>query len=726
MKKSEIETIAGDAAGHEHGEHEHHGHEHHEHGHHHHCACGCDDDDDDDDCCEEHEHHEHGHHHHCACGCDGDADDDDEEFSVPKLVVAAVLFVLALLCEHLPCFRADAALFAGYQGAYTVFRAFTLLLYCASYVLCGLGVLKESVWNLFHGKFFGEEFLMSVATIGAICMGEYSEAVAVMLLFQLGEFLEGKAVARSRRSITELVDVRPDSANVKRGDSVQLVRAEELACGDVVVVRPGERVPADGTICSGSSLLDTSALTGESVPRELGEGDAVLAGFVNTSRPLEITVTREYHDSAVSRVLVMVEQSQERKAKLQRFIRRFAKVYTPVVCFIALAVAFVPPLLAMLAGSPARGLFRTWIYRALELLVVSCPCALVISVPLSFYAGIGLASRNGILVKGANFIELLARAKTAVFDKTGTLTKGVFEVTGIHLSPGSLLSAQELLALAAHAERFSTHPVSRSLRAAHSCSECDSVQAADVQEISGMGVKCIVKGKTVLVGNERLMRQFGVSGMGPCAEDDSGTLVHTAVDGVYMGHIVISDVVKDDVRPALERLRAYGVRKLVMLTGDSESAARAVAGSIGIDDVYAQLLPDDKVAKVEELMAARAGKKETLLFVGDGINDAPVLSRADVGIAMGAMGSDAAIEAADVVLMDDQPAKIAVALAVGKRTMRTVLQNVIGALVVKTAIMVLCACGLADMWLAVFGDVGVTMLAVLNAMRLLRVKNPGR
>ena len=764
MKKHVIEQSAGGgsaAAVHDrHESHEHHGHECHRH-----CACGCDDDDDDDDdCCDghghddaeheahDHEHHgheghgheghgheSHGHesHHHCACGCDDDDDDDcceghshdaaeheahdddDEEdgHGLAKLIIAAVLFLAALLIEKLVTFDMDPD-----HSRYLLVHSACLLLYFAAYMLTGFGLLKEAAWNLFHGKFFGEEFLMSVATVGAVCMGEYAEAVAVMLLFQLGEYFEGKAVARSRRSITELVDVRPDSANVRRGGKVLTVRAEELVCGDVVLVRPGERVPADGTVLSGSSLVDTGALTGESVPREVAAGDTVLAGFVNTARPLEITVSREYHDSAVSRVLVLVEQSQSRKAKLQRFIRRFAKVYTPVVCGAALLLALVPPLIVLLSGAPMQGVFRTWLYRALELLVVSCPCALVISVPLSFYAGIGLASRNGILVKGSNFIELLSRARTAVFDKTGTLTKGVFEVTGVHLSPGSVLSEEELLALATHAEYFSTHPISRSLRSAHSCPECGKVQAADVQELSGLGIKCMVDGKTVLVGNERLMHQFNVSGMVPCTGDDSGTLVHEAVDGVYMGHIVISDVVKEASRPALENLRKTGVRKLVMLTGDGENAAAAVAGSLGIDELYSQLLPADKVTKVEELMAGRSGSKETLLFVGDGINDAPVLSRADVGIAMGAMGSDAAIEAADVVLMDDNPGKVAVAVSVAKRTMRTVVQNVAGALTVKTAIMVLCACGFGNMWLAVFGDVGVTMLAVLNAMRLLHVK----
>lgn len=712
-------------------EHEHHEHEHEHKQHEESCHCHdeeCDEDDDDDEdegCgCHHHEHHhhhgesehEHGHHHH-HCACEGGDDDDEEEegSSLPKIIISAVLFVIGMLIEKLPFFAPEGPFVNGSSTMELIVKAVGLACFAAAYLICGLGVLKEAIENLIHGEFFGEEFLMSVATVGALCMGEYSEAVAVMVLFQLGEFLEGFAVGKSRKSIKSLMDIRPDKANVKRDGQTMEVMAEDVKVGDIIVVRPGERIPLDGKIISGKSLVDTSALTGESVPREVAEGDEALSGFVNTSGILEIEVTKEFGESTVSRVLEMVQNAQSKKAKAQKFITRFAKVYTPIVCILAVAVAVVPSTIIG-GGWPT---LKIWIYRALELLVVSCPCALVISVPLSFFAGLGLASKHGILIKGSNYIEKLSKANTVAFDKTGTLTKGVFEVTGIHVAKEAGLSEEQLVALAAHAEYYSNHPISKSLKNAHSCEKCAELKGDELEEISGHGVKCVLEGKTVLAGNMRLMEKENVSGLESCQKDDAGTLVHVAVDGKYMGHIVISDVVKDDAAEAISKLHKCGVKKTVMLTGDNEIAAQSTGKALGLDLWFAGLLPQDKVSKIEELLEANEGKNGTVAFVGDGINDAPVLSRSDVGIAMGAMGSDAAIEAADVVIMDDMPSRVADAVKVAKKTMRNVWQNVWFALFVKVAIMVLCTLGVANMWVAVFGDVGVTVLAVLNSMRLM-------
>lgn len=727
------------------------GHDDHEHEHleHEHDECNCEHDEHSKHKHESHEHHEHkkehDHHHHddddddcgCGCGCGHGhshghgEDDEEEEHSLKKLIIAALLFVLAILfektrlCEYVPGYRNGQFGIGLLNHGDMACRGIYLALFFASYILVGLGVLREAVENLLHGKVFGEEFLMALATVGALVMGEYSEAVAVMLLFQLGEFLEDLAVDKSKRSITDLMDIRPDKAFVIRDGDVVGVMAQDVKIGDIIVVKPGERVPLDGKICKGTSLVDTSALTGESVPREVVVGDEVLGGVVNTSGILEIEVTKEFGESTVSRVLEMVENAQNKKAKAAKFITRFAKIYTPIVCIIAVMVAIIPSVIIIGygAGYEAYGsvsaVWHTWVYRALELLVVSCPCALVISVPLSFFAGLGLASKKGILIKGSNYIEALSKTNTVAFDKTGTLTKGVFVVTGVHVADEKKVSSEELVAYATHAEYYSNHPISRSLKNAHSCDKCESLKGDQMEEISGHGVKCTVEGKVILAGNMRLMEREGVQGFVPCSESDAGTIVHVAVDGWYAGHIVISDVEKDDAVDAIKKLHAAGVKKAVMLTGDGESAALAAANKIGMDEVFHSLLPQDKVSKIEVLLKENEGTKNTVAFVGDGINDAPVLSRSDVGIAMGGMGSDAAIEAADVVIMDDMPTKVSEAVKVSKKTMLNVKENVIFALGVKTLIMVLCACGIANMWIAVFGDVGVTMIAVLNAMRLL-------
>ncbi len=667
-----------------------HEHEEHEHSHHHDCH-------DEDGCC-------CGHHHGGAHGEEGE--EDEEEHNLPKLIFAIVLFVLAIVLQRLPAFDWLPEVFV---------RGGVLALFFAAYMLSGFGVLREAVENIRHGKVFGEAFLMSVATVGAIFIGEYAEAVTVMILYNIGELLEDKALDHSRHSIMQLMDIRPDMANVKRDGGFESVRAESVRVGECLIVRPGERIPLDGTVVSGSSFVDTSAFTGESVPREVRENDAVFSGFVNTSGTLEIQVTKDFAASSVSRVLEMVEKAQDKKARTERFISRFARIYTPWVCLVAVVVALLPPLIQ----GGGRAVWYVWLYRALEVLVVSCPCALVISVPLSFFAGIGLASRKGVLVKGASYIEMLSEVHTAVFDKTGTLTKGVFEVTDVHLAEGCVLDAEELLALATHAECYSTHPISRSLKKAHRCPRCGTITVEEAKEISGYGIHCIIDGKRILAGNERLLKQEGVTGFVPCDKDAAATVVHVAVDGVYMGHIVISDRVKNDAASAIASLRDAGVNQTVMLTGDSEEVAAATAKSLGIDRVYAGLLPQHKVEKIEELLAENVGTRKRVAFVGDGINDAPVLSRSDVGIAMGAMGSDAAIEAADVVVMDDMPSKVAVAVKVAKKTMLNVKENVVFALGLKTLIMVLCITGISNMWLAVFGDVGVTVLAVVNAMRLL-------
>lgn len=664
-------------------------------------------------CCHE---HEHGHDHDHGC-CHG-----EEEGGLKKIIIAAVLFAAALLLEHLPFFKNLAEAGAGRTifGQSLIFgqpfdcgqaiNALKLLLFAAAYLLCAKEVLINAVQNIFRGEIFDEQFLMAAASIAAIAIGEYPEAVGVMLFYQVGEWFEDYAVDKSRDSIQSLVGLRPDKAFVLRGGQVQQVAPEEVQVGETIQVKPGERVPLDGIVVEGNSFVDTSALTGESVPREIFEGAQVMAGFVNQNGLVAIKVTKAAADSSVSRILELVENASEKKAKAQKFISRFAKVYTPLVCVAAALVAVVPPIFASAQWS-------TWIYRAIMFLVVSCPCALVISVPLSFYGGIGLASSKGILIKGSNYIELLSRAKIAAFDKTGTLTQGVFVVNEIHPSPEAKISQEELVAIAAHAEKYSEHPISKSLKIAHHCSKCESLELNNVHEIRGQGISVELEGQKVLAGNLKLMEAFKVQKIIPCPKDDAGTVVHVAVDGIYQGHIVISDKIKEASRAALASLKKAGIQKTVMLTGDSQLAADASAKALGIDQTAAELLPEGKVERVEELL-----KEGVTIFAGDGINDAPVLARADVGIAMGALGSDAAIEASNVVIMNDDLEKICEAVKISKKTMGVVWQNIAASLLVKFGIMALAVPGIANLWLAVFGDVGVLFLAVLNALRLCLVK----
>ena len=582
------------------------------------------------------------------------------------------------------------------------------VLYLIPYGIIGWDVLWRAIRNIKNGQVFDENFLMSVATVGAFGCGEYPEAVAVMLFYQVGELFQSVAVDRSRKSISALMDIRPDYANMERNGELVQVDPEEVSVGDVIVVKAGERVPLDGTVLEGTSSLDTAALTGESLPRDVQAGDEVVSGCVNLTGVLHVKVNKPFGESTVAKILDLVENSSSKKAKAENFITKFARYYTPAVVFAALVLAALPPLLGL-------GPWLMWVQRALNFLVVSCPCALVISIPLSFFGGIGGASKQGILVKGGNYLEALAQAGIVVFDKTGTLTRGTFEVTAVHPQQ---VGEGELLELAALAERFSDHPISRSIQAA--CQSApDPNRVTDAKEIAGHGVRAVVDGKTVLAGNQKLMDQFHIPFEDACHH--VGTIIHVAVDGVYMGHIVISDQVKEGAKETLRDLKAAGVRKTVMLTGDSQAVGQAVARQLGLDEVHAELLPGDKVDQVERLLQSK-GPKEQLVFVGDGINDAPVLSRADIGVAMGAMGSDAAIEAADIVLMDDDLKKLPVAVRIARKTLRIVRENIVFALAVKFLVLILSAVGVANMWWAVFADVGVSVIAILNSMRMLNAK----
>ena len=609
-----------------------------------------------------------------------------------RIIASAVLMVLIELLSLEGYFR---------QGLYLI-----------AYLVIGYDILKKSWKGIRNRQVFDENFLMAVATLGAILLGDYKEGVAVMLFYQIGELFQSYAVGKSRRNISELMDIRPDYANVEHDGKLERVDPDEVEIGTVIVVQPGEKIPIDGVIIEGKASLNTSALTGESLPREAKEGDEVISGCINMSGVLKIKTTREFGESTVSKILDLVENSSSKKSKSENFISKFARYYTPAVCYGALALAIAPPLVRIVMGIPAE--WGDWIYRALTFLVISCPCALVISIPLSFFAGIGGASNVGVLVKGSNYLETLAQTKYVVFDKTGTLTKGVFEVAGIHHNE---MEDKKLLEYAALAESFSSHPISRSLREAYG-KPIDQSRVSDVEEISGNGVLAKVDGISVAAGNTKLMKRLNI----PFQEcHQVGTVVHMAINGAYAGHILISDVVKSTSAQAIHDLKKTGIRKTVMLTGDSDKVARQVADSLGVDQVFSELLPGDKVEKVEELLGSK-GPKEKLAFVGDGINDAPVLSRADIGIAMGALGSDAAIEAADIVLMDDDPMKIVKAIRIARKCIRIVYENIYFAIGIKVICLILGALGIANMWFAIFADVGVMVIAVLNAIRALFVK----
>ena len=591
--------------------------------------------------------------------------------------------------------------------------------YLAVYLVIGYDIVKKAFKGIKNGQVFDENFLMAIATIGAFALavyeksGDYNESIAVMLFYQIGELFQSYAVGKSRRNITELMDIRPDYANIENDGKLEKVDPDEVEVGSVIVVQPGEKVPIDGVIVEGNSSLNTSALTGESLPRSAKAGDEIISGCINMTGVLKIKTTKEFDESTVSKILELIEESSSRKSRSENFISKFAHYYTPAVCYGALALAILPPLVNLvLLHNPA--MWGQWIYRALTFLVISCPCALVISIPLGFFAGIGGASNAGVLVKGSNYLETLARTKYVVFDKTGTLTKGVFEVVGVH---HNTMEEKKILEYAALAESFSSHPISRSLKTAYG-KEIDQKRVTDVKEISGNGVTAKVDGISVAVGNTKLMKRIGVEAV-ECHQ--VGTVIHVAIDGAYAGHILISDVLKPTSKEAIVNLKKNGIKETVMLTGDIDKVAQQVAGELGVDRVYSELLPADKVSKVEKLLAKKT-EKEKLAFVGDGINDAPVLSRADIGIAMGALGSDAAIEAADVVLMDDDPMKIVKAIRIAKKCMRIVYENIYFAIGIKVICLILGAVGIANMWVAIFADVGVMIIAVLNAIRTLFVK----
>jgi len=650
----------------------------------------------------------HEHHHHECCEHEHHHHHDGHKNQLILIITTVILLAVAVWIEH-------HYQFATWQ---------LLLIYLIPYLLIGHDTLKEAVEGVMHGDAFNEHFLMSVATIGALCIGflpgaetEFPEAVFVMLFFQIGELFEGYAEGKSRESIAHLMNIRPDVAHVEmRGERLEVrdMDPDQVAVGNVIVIRPGEKIPLDGVVIEGSSALNTTALTGESMPQEVCIDDEVISGCVNLSGVIKVRTTKSFGESTVSKILELVEHATENKSKSEAFITRFARIYTPIVVFAAIALAIIPPLFISLASFP------TWLYRALMFLVVSCPCALVISVPLTFFGGIGGASRHGILIKGANYMDLLAKAQTVIFDKTGTLTHGQFAVEAVH--PDSC-DEHQLLHLAAHVEHFSTHPIGAALRDAFPDEAIDGCRLSDVEEIAGQGIKANVEGKVVCVGNTKMMDAVGAKchdcpRCGHEHQSVTGTIIHVAIDGVYAGHIVINDKVKEDSAEAVRLLKELGVSKTVMLTGDREAVAAHVARQLQLDEYHAELLPADKVAYMEQL-ATRNSQLATL-FVGDGINDAPVLARADVGIAMGGLGSDAAIEAADVVLMDDHPSKIALAIRIARRTLSIARQNIWFAIGIKVAVLILAAFGLATMWLAVFADVGVTVLAVLNAMRALQ------
>lgn len=650
---------------------------------------------------------------------DAQSEDGEEgDVSLRSIIVSAALLLAAMFdgkAHLLSAFTGEKDYVAALGNIDALFCAVLCLL---SYLICGKAVVFSAIRNITKGHIFDEKFLMTIASLGSVAVGELPEAAAVMLLYQVGEYFEDKAETRSRRSIEELMSIRADTARVKRDGKEITVNADDVAVGETIIVRPGERVPIDGTVTSGGTFLDTAALTGESVPVRVFAGSKVMAGSVNSGSDkggvIEVVTTQVAGESAAARIIALVSQSQERKSKSERFITAFSRVYTPIVCALALLLAVVPSIITRDS--------HTWVYRALIFLVVSCPCALVISVPLSFVASLGRASRLGVIIKGSQYIEVLSRAKVAVFDKTGTLTQGTFCVTAVHPADEKRIGAQELVALAAHAETYSNHPVSRSIRSAHSCPQCSLVNIEKAEEMPGLGICTIIDGKTVLAGNEELMKQREVRSFVPCIYTDEGTVVHVAADGVYAGHIVISDETKADAASAVNRLRVLGIKKVVMLTGDNEKAAKSVALDVGADEVYSSLLPADKVKKVDELLEAlkqdiSQRRRGALLFVGDGINDAPVLTLADVGIAMGALGSEAAIEAADVVVMTDEMEKVCDAVKVSKETMSIVRQNIVFAIGVKVLIMVLGALGAVGLPLAVFGDTGVALLAVANALR---------
>lgn len=675
----------------------------------------------------EKEHIEHENKSSCGCSCcsghkshdeknemqNHEHEHEEKEISLSRIIIAGILLVAGEILE-----RIKFSDFMHNINGIDLYQQYIFIGVCLiAYLLVGYGVVKNAIKNLFHGEIFDEQFLMSVASLGAVCVGQLPEAVAIMFFYQIGERFEDYAVDKSEKSIDALMEIRPDTANVIRGGKEINVKAEEVQIGETIVVKPGERIPVDGIITKGNSFADNSAITGESVPVEISTGSEVFSGAINRNSVIEVKTTRLSSDSAASRIIKMVEFSSEKKTKTERFITRFSKIYTPAVCTLAVSVAIIPAVIIGL--SKGEWQWSTWIYRAISFLVVSCPCAIVISVPLTFFGGIGAASRNGILMKGSSAVEALSKTKTAVFDKTGTLTKGIFAVSEICPANGKI-SKDALLALAAHAEAKSNHPVAKSINAAHSGDCCKKQKLTQTEEIAGQGIKVNLNGNEVLAGNAKLMQENKIPGFNAEeTKEKAGTIIHLSENGKYLGYIIISDQIKDDAKDAIKNLKKVGVSKIAMLTGDNKKVAEKAAKELGITDVFAELLPQDKVSKIEILLDELKGSQRKVAFAGDGINDAPVLARADVGIAMGALGSDAAIESADVVIMTDEPSKVADSIQISKRTLKIVHQNIIFSIGIKALIMLLSGIGVGSMWLAVFGDVGVSFLAILNSMRAL-------
>lgn len=667
-----------------------------------HCCCH---EDIENECENSHSHCEHSHGEHSH------EDHSHGEHSFLLIIVAGVFFLLGIISEKI-----DFAFFGSIEAELFPRKAVSLLFYFVAYILCAKEIVINAFKNIFEGSIFDEQFLMALASLGAIAIGEYAESIAVVLLYQIGEFAQDKAVSKSRSAIKTLMQLKPAKTFVKENESFIEKNVCDVKVGDIVLVKPGEKIPLDGIVEKGEAFIDTSFLTGESRARKVLPGEEVFSGTVNVDGVLEMRVTKCEKDSSVARIIELVEHSQKKKAHTEQFITRFAKIYTPIVCLCALALAFIPSLIT--------GDTKTWIYRSLIFLVVSCPCALVISVPLSFFSGIGVASKNGILLKGSEVLEKLSKAKIAAFDKTGTLTHGEFAVNDVELLPNAKITQEEILTLASHAESFSNHPIAKSIQEMHTCKDCSSINVSDLKEIAGMGISACVDKKNVLLGNEKLMLQKNVNNFLPCKKN--GTIVYVALENEYQGCIIICDKIKLDAKNAIQKIRQSGVQKIAMLTGDSKEVADVVAKELGVDTVFAELLPDGKVQKIEELLStlgnAPLQKRGTLLFAGDGINDSPVIARSDVGIAMGSKGSDAAIVASDAVIMSDEVSKIASAIMISKKTVRIVRQNIAFSLIAKFCILILGALGFANMWTAVFGDTGVALLAVANSLRIMRYR----
>lgn len=653
----------------------------------------------------------------CSSHCHNHEETEENNSLLKKILLSSILFILAFLIEHLNIFSLKGIICNNNKNIYTIINAIFLALYATSYLIISRPIIKEVIESFRNGikNIFNENFLMTVASLGALLIGEYTEAVVVMILFQLGEYLESKAVSKSEKSIKSLTELKPETANKKSKNGIEILPINEIKVGDIIIIKPGERVPLDGKVISGKSFLNMSALTGEFLPKEISQGDKILSGSINNNGVLEVLVESNFHESTLNRILEMVKQSQEKKSKNEKFIKKFAKIYTPIVCLISLAIYFIP---LLILGENFDS--KTWLYRALEILVVSCPCALVISVPLSFFSGIGYAAKKGILIKGSNLIEAISKIKTIIFDKTGTLTHGEFEIKEIHPISESLISKDKLLELACHGEFNSNHPISKSLKEKHLCENCQKA-VSSLEEFSGFGISCVIDGDRILIGNKKLMEKENVQNFSESQCKETGTIIYVAKNQNYLGHIIIGDRIKNSAEEGIKRLKHLKIKNLIMLSGDNESTCKLISEKLNINEYYSELLPQDKLTILEKKLSNNTKSKTA--FVGDGINDAPALSRSDIGISMGSLGSDAAIEASDIVIIDDDIRKISEVIKISKKTYSIVKQNIFFSIAIKVLIMILCIFGYTNMTLAIFGDVGVSILAILNSSKLLMKKN---